>query len=99
MTTTPKDMRLLGKIADRARTFTPEWHKGQMMMGMEQAHGHIPLDLAKLLAAPDIDFSRDVYGIAYHLDRKTGKIGGHFVPRCALPWMPTQKKPRRKSKP
>ena len=41
------------------------------------------LDLRRLLAAPDLDFVHDVFGICRHLNRKTGRLVGHFSPRCA----------------
>lgn len=42
-----------------------------------------PLRLADLLSAGDNEFSRDVFGIREHLDRKTGKLnykGLRFLP-------------------
>jgi hypothetical protein len=42
-----------------------------------------PLDLTRFLAAPDSDFGHDLFGIRRHLDRKTGKLGGCFLPRMA----------------
>lgn len=44
-----------------------------------------PLDLAKLATCDDAEFAHDVFGIRRHLNRKTGKLTGHFHPRCALP--------------
>lgn len=41
------------------------------------------LDLDRLLLAPDPDFGHDVCGIRRHIDRRTGKLGGCFLPRCA----------------
>ncbi len=41
------------------------------------------LDLDRLLAFGDFDFVHDVFGIARHLDRTTGKLQNHFWPRCA----------------
>jgi len=43
-----------------------------------------PLDLNKLIAADDFNFSHDVCGIANCLDRETGKLTKCFVPRCSL---------------
>lgn len=39
------------------------------------------LKLAALLAADDFNFRHDLQGIDRHMDRTTGKLGGHFVPR------------------
>lgn len=41
------------------------------------------LDLKKLLAADDFNFAHDVFGIARHIDRRTGKLTGFFSPRCS----------------
>ena len=41
------------------------------------------IDLERLLNAPDFDFMHDIAGIANHINRKTGKIEGHFLPRTA----------------
>lgn len=43
-----------------------------------------PLDLNKLLNAPSFDFSHDVFGIARHIDRRTGALLNCFVPRCSI---------------
>jgi hypothetical protein len=42
-----------------------------------------PLDFDKLCTARDADFMHDVGGIARFLDRDTGKLTGHFHPKCA----------------
>lgn len=44
-----------------------------------------PLDLKKLLEAPDGDFGHDVLGIRRHINRSTGVIENCFLPRCAAP--------------
>jgi hypothetical protein len=40
-----------------------------------------PLRLRDLLNADDFNFMHDVCGIARHLDRDTGQLGGFFSPR------------------
>lgn len=40
-------------------------------------------DVEKLLAFDNFDFTHDIVGIAKHMDRSTGDMGGMFVPRCA----------------
>jgi len=42
-----------------------------------------PLDLRRLLHAPDFDFAHDVWGIHRHIDRDTGELGDCFLPRFA----------------
>lgn len=44
-----------------------------------------PLDLERLLDSNGVDFVHDIAGIARHLDRNTGRLGGCFLPRCARP--------------
>lgn len=44
-----------------------------------------PLDLDAMLKMPDSDFAHDIFGIRRHIDRRTGKLGECFVPRCSLP--------------
>ena len=53
-------------------------------MDLIATHLHIiPLDLSKLLDSLDADFAHDINGIAWHIDRGTGTMCGHFSPRCA----------------
>lgn len=52
------------------------WH-----MDLIATHNSNPLDLERLLAADDFNFIHDVYGIARHIDRETGELGGCFSPR------------------
>ena len=42
-----------------------------------------PLDLEELLVAEPFELAHDVAGIHRHLDRKTGKLLDHFLPRYA----------------
>ncbi len=54
-------------------------------MDLVATHGNgCALDLAKLLAFDDLNFSHDVFGIARHINRETGQLEDFFVPRCAL---------------
>lgn len=56
------------------------------LMDIEACHCNgCELDLQKLLDAPDGDFGHDVFGIRRFIDRRTGKLGGCFLPRCAMP--------------
>lgn len=60
------------------------WRDFCMDLAATHANG-MPLDLEKLLAFPDFDFSHDVFGIREHLDRSTGQLLHCFVPRSAKP--------------
>lgn len=42
-----------------------------------------PLRLDELLAAEAFDFAHDISGIRRFLNRKTGKLENHFLPRFA----------------
>lgn len=44
-----------------------------------------PLDFAKLESADEFNLAHDITGIANHLDRRTGKLTGYFLPRSARP--------------
>lgn len=44
-----------------------------------------PLQLAELLAAPDVHFGHDVFGIRKFLNRRTGRLRDTFRPRFAAP--------------
>lgn len=55
------------------------------LMDLEACHCNgTPLDLIALHeCASDADLVHDVAGIARHIDRETGRLGGHFLPRYA----------------
>ena len=42
-----------------------------------------PLRLVDLLTADGFDFAHDIWGIGQNLDRDTGKLLNHFLPRFA----------------
>jgi hypothetical protein len=76
-------------IIDRARRVYAragvQFDQQTLYMDLSAAHADIPLDLAKLSAFDDFNFSHHIGGIARHMDRETGKLGDCFVPRCAKP--------------
>lgn len=41
-----------------------------------------PLDLERLLEAPEQTFVHDIVGIRDCINRRTGKIEKHFLPKC-----------------
>jgi hypothetical protein len=84
---TQKDIDIISQIADRARAlYSTEWSKVVMVKMLADAHAHMPIDLTGLLAAPDSDYIYDVFGITYHSEKNTGKIGGYFIPKFTLPY-------------
>ena len=89
---TTKDIDIISQIADRARElYATEWSKVVLVRMLAEAHAHMPIDLAALLAAPDSDYIYDVFGIAYHSEKNTGRIGGYFIPKFTLPFNPKKK--------
>jgi hypothetical protein len=55
------------------------------VMDLTAAHTNgCPLDLGGLLEADTLDFTHDISGIAGHLDRSTGKLINHFLPRYSV---------------
>lgn len=84
------EAELCNKIANRAVAMAAalgvDYSKSTALMDIEAAHCNgCPLDLAGLLAADKGTFGHDVFGIRRHIDRNTGKLGGCFLPRTALP--------------
>lgn len=79
---TKKDSAKIHLIAQRAINE----FGGNMLnceMDIKAAHLHIPLDLDRLLTADRSNFGHDLFGIQEHLNRKTGEIENHFLPRYA----------------
>lgn len=59
--------------------------KMDLMMDITAAHCNgNKLRLRDLLEADDFNFFHDIYGIAKHLNRTTGKLEGWFRPRFLL---------------
>jgi hypothetical protein len=81
---TQKERKIIGKIARRAASLNPAYNHTDAMMDVEAAHCNgCRLKLKELLAAKDSDFGHDVFGINRHLNRKTGNLEDHFLPRYA----------------
>lgn len=82
---------MIGEIVKRAHRIFPEIFSAgrdglDLRMDLDATHSNgCPLDLQKLLDAPEFDFIHDLGGIVRHLDRETGALKDHFWPRCAKP--------------
>lgn len=83
--------RKLG-LVDYDRDGRLHWYSAETMRidlsaclnGAFRAEQAIPgFSLERLEGFDDFNFTHDVVGIARHLNRKTGDMGGHFLPRCA----------------
>lgn len=61
------------------------WAFDQLSLEMDLAavHAHTPLRLTELAFADDANFAHDVAGIMRQIDRRTGQLIGHFLPRFA----------------
>lgn len=94
-TATPYEMRQVRKIVARAQGMglvkgaaaTDHWYdRLTCEMDIRAAHANgTPLNFDKFLAFDDFNFTHDIVGIARHMDRETGELGGYFLPRCARP--------------
>jgi len=83
--TSKEDTDTIMKIVQRAVQTAPETDHLSLLMDISAAHANgCPLRLTELLAAGDIDFTHDVFGIARHIDRETGKLADMFLPRYAV---------------
>ncbi len=81
----PEEKELVRKIAARAEKEGLTKDVQSTEMDITACHKDVPLHLQELLDSDAADFGHDVLGIARFLDRKTGKLEGHFCPRFALP--------------
>lgn len=93
MDPTEEDLAIISKIAERAIAyFILASETGRRLpfdgldIQMDLCAVHLngcPLRLADLLAADDFNFAHDITGIRRHLNRKTGALENHFLPRFA----------------
>lgn len=81
---TSDEFKIIAAIADRTSKLAAFYPLMDAEMDVTATHANgCPLDLAKLLAADNFNFAHDVFGIRGHIDRRTGKLDGRFLPRCA----------------
>jgi hypothetical protein len=83
---TKEEYDLIYGIAQRAsgmaRRVGQEMDVRDVMMDVAACHlNGNPLHLGELLKADDFNFAHDVWGIAEHMDRDTGRLGDCFTPR------------------
>lgn len=80
------DRAIVMKIAQRAHKALPGRSIMDWAMDVEATHCNgNPLRLADLLAADGFSFLHDMTGICRHLDRDTGQLNNHFLPRFSAP--------------
>jgi hypothetical protein len=75
--------KIIKRAAKMEREAGGRLNRQSLEMDLAAAHATMGLDLHRLAAFPDFDFAHDVYGIMRHMDRSTGRIRDHFIPRCA----------------
>jgi hypothetical protein len=86
-TTNKNEHKTIQAIADRASVMALqigkcEYERVTAAMDITAVHANgCPLRLGELLAAEPFDFAHDVFGIRRHLNRKTGQLEDHFMPR------------------
>lgn len=79
-----EDYELISKIANRAIKEYKAIIKMDLNMDITAVHCNgNKMDLEKLLNADDFNFFHDIFGIMKNIDRKTGKLTNHFLPRCS----------------
>jgi hypothetical protein len=79
------EILLISQIAKRAKRAGNPDDLLTINMDIDAAHREVTLDLSRLLAADDLNFTHDVFGIRKHMDRTTGKLTDCFSPRYTAP--------------
>jgi len=91
---TQKEFALIDRVVDLALADmdgvskrTRELTRKELQMDLAACHKNgCPLDFEKLLSGrfrESGSFGHDVWGIRRFIDRTTGKLTNHFLPRCA----------------
>jgi len=76
-----KDTQLILKIAERATVTVMDRQSVAMTVTAVHNKG-CRLNLEQLLAEDEETFWHDLHGMAINVDKTTGHLTGHFVPRC-----------------
>jgi hypothetical protein len=84
------DRKLVDGILDRAARerqakgiVTTVADRRDLSMDIVATHANgTRLDFVKWLSFDAFSFWHDIQGIQRHIDRRTGKLTGHFLPRC-----------------
>jgi hypothetical protein len=86
------DSEIISKIVDRIRSslknnLNNDYLNSNLLdieMDIIAAHIKNPLNLKALLEADKFNFYHDIAGINVHIDRESGEMKDHFVPRFTL---------------
>lgn len=86
MTTSITNQMKLLTIVRRVEALYPHFKIDRLalMMDIEAAILHTPLDLDRWIASDNFNFMHDVHGIQSSLNRETGELENCFRPRFAL---------------
>lgn len=80
--TTHRTNWTIEKIARRALKMFRGAKMQDVSMDITATHlNGTPLNLEKLLNFDDFNFAHDIQGIMRHIDRDTGRLKDHFLPR------------------
>lgn len=82
------DDKIISQIVTRAlemaEKYGVDYDRMSCHMDISACHSNgCPLQLERMLNADDLNFAHDVFGIRKHIDRRTGVLTGHFLPRFA----------------
>ncbi len=70
-------------FAECTKTFLKRTNRQYWEMTLIATHSNgCPLDFRKLLELDKVDFGHDITGIDCFLDKETGELTGHFLPKC-----------------
>lgn len=76
--------RIAKRFCDMMKEHGNEIDFQSLCMDLEACHCNgCKLDLQKLEGFDDFNLAHDCAGIMNHIDRKTGKLSNHFLPRSA----------------
>ncbi len=83
---TKAEAAMISAIVSRVMEKMPKTFSDRLSLEMDITACHAngcKLRLADLAEADDFNLTHDVCGIRQNIDRTTGKLRGHFLPRCS----------------
>ena len=85
--TSKEERTLIDLVIDRLERIQPiPDRRMTFVMDITACHANgNPLRLHDLLDADEFNFMHDVMGIHHNIDRRTGKLMNHFLPRFSQP--------------
>lgn len=84
ITMTPEQLITAVKVVERADNLgLLAFDRLSLMMDLNVAFNQCKIDIDRLNNFDEFNFIHDVVGIQRHINRQTGLIEDHFIPRCA----------------